>query len=165
MLKLFLLRHAKSSWKDSALDDFDRPLKDKGVNEALFIGNVYRKIYDKVPDAIISSPAIRAIETAKIFAKEIGYPEDKIVLQQEIYEATHEALVRVLRSISEKYKRVVIVGHNPGFTELANYIIDGVDIDNIPTCGLVGIKIDTKKWVEVGERSGKLISFEYPKKY
>jgi len=164
MLKLFLLRHAKSSWNDSSLDDFDRPLKNKGVNEANYIGDAYRKFYDRVPDAIISSPARRALETAQLFAKKIGYSLNKIILQQEIYEATHEELLNLLKNISDEYKNVVIVGHNPGFTEFANYIVDGCDIDNIPTAGLICIKFDVKRWKEIGKKSGKLFRFEYPKK-
>ena len=162
MLRLFLLRHAKSSWKDSALDDFERPLKEKGLSEALIIGRVYKKKYGKIPDAIITSPAKRAFETAQLFAKEIGYPLSKIILQKKIYEAILEELLKTLRGISDEYKTVVMVGHNPGFTEFANYIIDGEDIGNIPTCGLVGVEVYVKNWKKVEEKSGKLFCFEYP---
>jgi len=162
MLKLFLLRHAKSSRKDLLLDDFHRPLKKKGVKEVSFVGGVYKKLYAR-PDTIISSPAKRAFETAQLFAKEIDYSLNKITLEKKIYEAAPEKLLKVLRNISDEYKNVVIVGHNPGFTDLANRIIDGADIDNIPTCGLVGIEFDTKNWGKIEEKSGTLFCFEYPK--
>jgi phosphohistidine phosphatase len=165
MLKLFLLRHAKSSWQDVTLDDFERPLKENGLKEASFMGGVYNKFCDSMPDAVISSHARRALETAQLFAKEIDYPLKKIILQKNIYGATSEELFEVLRDIGDEYKNVVMVGHNPGFTELANHIIDGVDIDNIPTCGLLGIEFDVKSWKKIEEKSGKLFCFEYPKKY
>lgn len=164
MLRLFLLRHAKSSWKDSTLNDFERPLKKRGITEAPIMGHIYKKLYGKIPDVVITSPARRALETAQLFAKEIGYSLKKIILQEKLYEAMPEELLKTLRDISDEYKSVVMVGHNPGFTELANCIIDGVDIDNIPTCGLVGITFDVKNWKKIEERSGKLFCFEHPKK-
>lgn len=163
MLRLFLLRHAKSSWKDSTLDDFERPLKEKGLKEVSIMGCVYKKKYEKLPDAVIISPAKRALETAQLFAKEIGYPLNKIILQEKIYEATLKDLLKTLRGISDEYKTVVMVGHNPGFTELANFIVDGVAIDNIPTCGLVGIEFNVENWKKVEEKSGNIFCFEYPK--
>ncbi len=164
MLKFFLLRHAKSDWKNSTLNDFERPLKEKGEMQASFMGCIYKKLCGRIPDAIIASPARRALETAHLFAKEIGYPSNEIILQEKIYEATAEELLKTLRDVSDEYKRVVMVGHNPGFTELANCIIDGVDIDNIPACGLVGVEFDVKNWKKIEEKPGKLFCFEYPKK-
>ena len=165
MLKLFLLRHAKSRSKYLELDDFERPIKDKGVKDISVMGGIYKKHYNRVPDIIISSPARRALETAQLFASAIGYQLDKIILQQEIYEGTPQKLLRVIRNINDNYGNVVMVGHNPGFTELAGYIVDGVNIDNISTCGLVGIEFDVKSWGKIEEKPGRLFCFEYPKKY
>lgn len=165
MLKLSLLRHAKSDWSDSRFEDFERPLKKRGLREASLMGDIYRNLYRINPDAIVSSPAKRTLETAQLFAKEIGYPLSKIILQEKIYEASLEKLLKTLREISDQYKSVVMIGHNPGFTELANYIIDGTAIDNIPTCGLVGIELDIQYWRDISEKSGSLFCFEYPKKY
>ena len=165
MLKLSLLRHAKSDWRDSSFEDFERPLKKRGLREASLMGGIYKNLYRRDPDAVVSSPAKRALETAQLFAEEIGYPLSTIILQEKIYEATLKELLKILKEFSDQYKSVVLIGHNPGLTELANYIIDGVAIDNIPTCGLVGIELDIKNWGGVAENSGKLFCFEYPKKF
>lgn len=164
MLKLFLLRHAKSGWKNSILDDFIRPLKKSGIEEVSFMGNVYKKLCETVPDVVITSPARRALETAQLFVKEIGYPPDKIILQQKMYETESEELLKILRDIKDVCKNVIMIGHNPEFTEFANRIIQNTWIDNIPTCGLVGVEFKVKSWGKIEEKSGKLFCFEYPNK-
>ncbi|MEI6056496.1 MAG: histidine phosphatase family protein [Lentisphaerota bacterium] len=164
MLKLFLLRHAKSSWDDVALNDFDRPLNKRGVKDAPLMGKYFSKDYNK-PQLIISSPARRARETAELFAESIDYKIDKILFDKHIYEATLEDLVSIVLKIEDSYEKVMIVGHNPAFTELANYLAEKATIDNIPTCGIFALEFKVKSWRKIDRKSGALLSFDYPKNH
>lgn len=164
MLKLFLLRHAKSSWDDVALNDADRPLSKRGVKDAPLMGKYFSKDYNK-PQLIISSPARRARETAELFAESIDYKIDKISFDENIYEATLEDLVNIVLKIEDSYEKVMMVGHNPGFTELANYLAEKATIDNIPTCGIFAVEFKVKSWRKIDRKSGTLLSFDYPKNH
>lgn len=163
MKKLYLARHAKSSWKHQELDDFDRPLNNRGKRDAPFIG---QKLKEKniLPDLIISSPAKRAITTAKELADQIGYPKKNIVEDENIYEAGGGELLTIIQNVDDKYNSVMLVGHNPGFTSVHNYIADQY-IDNIPTCSIAFIDLDLDSWKKVEPNTGILVDFEYPKKY
>ena len=158
MKKLFLIRHAKSSWEDFGLDDFDRPLNNRGEKDAPFMGKLLKKKKPR-PDLIISSPALRTKLTAQIMAKEIGYDE-KIVFDKTIYEAPLSNLKRAINNIDDSF----CIGHNPGLHELAHDLCD-IDVDNIPTCAIVEIEFDVDSWDKVAKKNAKLISYEYPKKY
>ncbi len=151
MKKLYIIRHAKSSWKDSMLDDFDRPLNKRGQKDAPFMGKQLAKRGVQA-DMIISSPAVRAKTTAQIIAKELHFTKP-VVYEESIYEADVESLYQVLRSVDEKYNTVLLIGHNPGLNMLAEDLADFHE--NIPTCGVVEIDVDCKKF----------ISFDYPKRY
>ncbi len=162
MRTLYIVRHAKSSWKDEGLSDFDRPLNERGKRDAPFMGDILK---DKKVNAdfILSSPAKRAKKTATTIAEKIGYPGNKITFNEEIYEASLNTLVSLVKEIDNKYNSVMIFGHNPGLTTLSNHISDRF-IDNIPTCGIVALQTD-KKWNELDKNSFKLLFFEQPKMY
>ncbi|MCK4974235.1 MAG: histidine phosphatase family protein, partial [Sulfurimonas sp.] len=153
-------RHAKSSWKDLYLDDFERPLNKRGKANAPFMGD---RLKDKkiVPDIIISSPALRAKKTAKIIAKKVKYSK-KILFNEDVYDSSPSILHKILTKIDDKNSIVFLFGHNPELNMLAeNY----VDFDeNIVTCGVVEIEFDCKRWTDIGRKNAKLISFDYPKK-
>ncbi len=163
MKKLYLARHAKSSWKEPDLDDFDRPLNKRGKRDAPFIG---QKLKEKniLPDMIISSPAKRAITTAKELASQMGFPKDNIVLDENIYEASGGELLSIIQQVNDKHESLMLVGHNPAFTSLHNYLADQY-IDNIPTCSIAFIDLNVDSWKEVEPNTGTLVDFEYPKKY
>lgn len=163
MKKLFLIRHAKSSWEEPAKTDLERPLNKRGKRDAPFMGKLLKK-ENFIPDLIITSPAVRALTTAKIFADETGYPEKKIVIENDIYESGIKEIEAVVQKIDSDYKTVFVFGHNPSFTSYANHVGDKF-LDNVPTCGIVGIKFDIEKWKEVERGKGKVFLFEYPKKY
>ena len=163
MKHLFLIRHAKASWKNPTLTDFDRPLNKRGKQNAPVMGK--RLAEQKItPGTIISSPARRAIETAKIIANKIDFPKKRIIQNEQLYLADVESLLDVIHFIDEKHKIAFLVGHNPGMTMLANYLANA-DIDNIPTCGIFCIDFAIKFWKEVKEDQGKFIFFDYPKKH
>lgn len=157
---LYLARHAKSSWKDSSLSDFERPLNKRGKNDAPAMGEILKERNVK-PDLIISSPAKRAKKTACIIGEKIGYPEDKIVFNKDIYEASSRELLSIIHNLNGNINSVMLFGHNPAFTMLNNILGDKY-IDNIPTCGVVALQFE-KSWNELNEKSGKLLFFEYPK--
>ncbi|QOY54941.1 histidine phosphatase family protein [Candidatus Sulfurimonas marisnigri] len=161
MKKLYIIRHAKSSWKDSSLSDFDRPLNKRGRVDAPLMGKVLKG--KKVsPDAIISSPALRAKTTAQNIAKNINFTKP-ITYDENIYEANDDTLLYVMKKLNKEDSVVFIFGHNPGLNMLAESLV-GLD-ENIPTCGIVEIEFDCKKWSEISSKNAKLISFDYPKMY
>lgn len=162
MKELFLVRHAKSSWDDPTLSDFERPLNERGKRDAPFMGAHLADLGIK-PDLIISSPAKRAKKTAKILAEALGYDLQKIEYKEAIYEASAQSLLYIVCQLPDSAKRVMIVGHNPGLTMLAN-ILDDIVIDNIPTCGVVGVTFDTGSWSEACRMKGHTVMFDYPKK-
>src|SRR5438067_1115936 len=137
MKKLILVRHAKSSWKDTKMDDRDRTLNKRGERDAPHMATVVKKRKINA-DLMAASTAVRAIATAKEFAKKLDYPKDKILREDALYLAETDDLLKYVKNISEDKETVFLFGHNPGITALANYLTGG-DIDNIPTCGICAI--------------------------
>lgn len=162
MKTLYLIRHAKSSWKQPNLTDHDRPLNKRGKANAPIMG---RRIKHKgiVPEMMISSSAKRAYCTAKKIGDEIGYANDHIVLTRDLFHADEDEILEFTRQLNDKHDSVMIFGHNPGFTWFANSL-GGLSIDNIPTCGIVAFQIDINNWAELSWGAGQLLFFDYPKK-
>jgi len=158
---LYLHRHAKSDWGDKDLSDFERPLNKRGKKDAPAMGRHLAEKRNAKPELIISSPAKRAIKTAKAIAKELNCPKEKIRQELKIYEASVDDLLDIINGINDSYNSAMIFGHNPGFTYLAAQISDA-DIDNIPTCGVCRIDFDIDSWKEVKTRTGKIVFFDYP---
>jgi phosphohistidine phosphatase len=163
MKELCLVRHAKSSWKYSKLDDFERPLNKRGRKNAPFMGKIVHQL-GFCPDLIIASPASRAAMTARAFAFEINYPLEKVQYLASIYESAEKDLIDIIGELDDKFTKVMLVGHNPGLTDLANGI-GNYPIGNIPTSGVYCIAIDITAWSEIKKKSGKLKYFEFPKKH
>ncbi|MFC2156293.1 histidine phosphatase family protein [Acidobacteriota bacterium] len=162
MKYLHLIRHAKSSWKDPNQQDKDRPLNKRGKRDAPMMGSRLRS-QDVLPDLILSSPARRALKTAKIVAVEIGYPEIDIEIQENIYLGGIRELMNTLREIDNRYQRVFLFGHNPTITDLANSLAR-THVNNIPTCGIFSCQFPVDSWEEVDRGKGVFVSFDYPKK-
>ena len=161
MKRLFIVRHAKSDWDNPTLDDFDRPLNKRGERNAPFMGKVLAEKGIK-PDAIISSPANRALRTAELIAKEVGY-EKNITPNQYIYEAYVTALQEIVEYLYDTHETVLLVGHNPGVSALA-YMLCGMT-EQMPTCAIVEIEFDCDSWMNASKENSKLISYDYPKNY
>jgi len=162
MKRLILTRHAKSSWDDRRLSDFDRPLNRRGKQAAPLMG---QRLAEKniEPDAIITSPAKRARKTAGLIAKEIDFDRAAIEEDETIYEASLTDLLALVKNLDDSQHEVMLVGHNPGFTELGNFLADK-RIDNLPTCGILCIDFPAESWSEIDAGAGKLVFFDYPKK-
>ena len=162
MKTLYLARHAKSSWKHPELSDIERPLNKRGKRDAPIIGNLLKE-KGVNPDILISSPAVRARKTAATIAGIIDYPKSEILIDENIYESSSSELINVIQGFDDKYNSIMMFGHNPGFTMLNNYLTESF-IDNIPTCGVVGIRFNSS-WKKIKGASGKAFFFIYPKLY
>ena len=163
MKTLYLVRHAKSSWKYPNLDDFERPLNKRGRKNAPLMGKVLKKL-KVAPDLVISSPANRASMTARIIAAAIDYPLENILYSEAIYEFSENALIHVVKQIDDAVNKAMVVGHNPAINGMANYIGDQ-PISNIPTCGVFCVDLNISSWAKIGKDCGKLKFFEFPKKH
>ncbi len=163
MKTLFLARHAKSSWDHPELSDFDRPLNKRGKRDAPFMGSLMDELGHN-PDLIISSPANRAITTAKHFAEKLNYPVDKILPSKIIYDGDSTDLIDLINQIDDKHQKVFLFGHNPTITSLHNFLCDQY-LNNIPTAAVAAIQFDVAAWKEVYTNKGRHLFFEYPKKY
>lgn len=157
--QLLLVRHGKSDWGNLDLKDFDRPLNKRGKENAPEMAErlVNRGFHFNL---MVSSPAKRAKSTAKFFAE--AYDVDDIQYEESIYEANTTALLKVVNGLDDNADTVVMFGHNPGFTELANELSDA-DIYNIPTAGMVLMSFPFDSWKMVSKGTGDLVFFDYPK--
>lgn len=158
---LVLIRHAKSSWADPTLSDFERPLNKRGKRDVPVMGKRLKK-RGVMPDLFLSSPAKRARKTARKIGKALGMNKGEIVLDQTLYHASDHEMLEIIRSTSNTVDTIFIVGHNFTLTDIACDLAD-IDIDNIPTCGMVGICF-TGRWKDIEYGDGNLQFFDYPKK-
>lgn len=142
MKRLFLLRHAKSSWKDPDLTDHDRPLNKRGKRDAPRMGKL---LSDEglIPDLILSSTALRARNTAELVAKASGYP-GAIELSGDLYHADVPTFLAVLQELFYDYSGVLLVGHNPGIAEFL-YVLTGQS-EQMPTAALALVELDVESW-------------------
>jgi len=162
-----LLRHAKSSWDDVALPDFQRPLADRGRDTAPRIG-AYMKANDLVPDAVLCSGARRAVETWELIAPALG--SSRVHIDDNLYMATPDSIVAWLRKLQSDIGSVLLIGHNPGFEELAMRLAgDGRKkaLKRIrrkyPTAAVAIIRFDVEAWPGIGDGAGYLDAFIRPK--
>jgi phosphohistidine phosphatase len=164
MKTIILVRHAKSSWKDSSLDDFDRPLNKRGKKNAPFIG---KKLKERqiMPDLILSSPAKRAKKTATAIAKKIDYPKKMIIFDDNMYHAGARYLFELVKNLNDENETVMLFGHNPDFNDFADMLLKKNRVYNIPTTGVYCIRFDVNHWQKVKECKGKFVFFDYPKRY
>ncbi len=163
MKTLVLVRHAKSSWKYPKLDDFERPLNKRGRKNAPMMGKILRQLKVK-PDLIISSPANRAAMTSRIIADMIHYPLVNIQYDESIYLSGEMDLMHILIDLDDGIKEVMLVGHNPELTLLAN-TLGNDSISNIPTSGIFCLDFDISAWSKIETSPGELKFFEFPKKH
>jgi len=138
-----------------------RPLNDRGRRDAPEMGRRLRE-GGVQPDLIVSSPAKRAIKTARIIAGEIDFFEAEILEAAEIYEASAGELLKLMRRLPDEKRDVMLVGHNPGLTDLANLFFRS-GIENIPTCGVVRLAFDAQHWRDISTHGASLLVFDYPK--
>jgi phosphohistidine phosphatase len=159
---LLLIRHAKSSWDVSTLNDFERPLNDRGKKDAPIMAR--RLIHKKINiDAFVSSPAKRAKKTAELFCQEYGKNENEIIFLTKLYHASPDIFFEVIAELDNNFNTVAIFSHNIGITEFVNLLAKDVKIDNMPTCSIFAVKINAKKWADFKNVKRDFLFFDYPK--
>lgn len=161
MKTILLIRHAKSSWDDPMMIDFERPLNERGKKDAPVMAKRVKE-RNTIIDAFISSPAKRAKKTAKLFAEVFKKEEKEIIYKTELYHADAEAFYSVIENADTEINTVAIFSHNPGITYFVNELTE-VKIDDMPTCAVFALEADCKKWKEFRKAKKKFLFFDYPK--
>ena len=156
MKTLFLVRHAKSDWTNPALKDVERFLNERGYSDA----NRMSSQFKQQPDLIITSPAIRAMSTALIFARNLAYNPNNLSIKQELYESAVQEYVSVINAIDNRHHTVMLFGHNPTISEVAQHLTQALPME-LPTCAIVGIRFDVTDWKKA--KAGDLFLFDHPK--
>lgn len=162
MKELFIVRHGKSNRDIEDIADIDRPLKERGIEDGYKMAERLVK-QNKIPDKIISSPANRALHSATIFSRVFNYPYHEIQINEKIYSAGTHQMLDIIKDVPREIDSLMIFGHNPTFTDLANYFIEN-EIDNVPTTGIVDILFEINSWVDIEKIKMKDWYFDYPKK-
>ena len=142
MKKLIIIRHCKSSWSDLTLNDFDRPLNNRGVQDGNLMSKELSKKIDNV-DLLISSSSKRTRLTADFFIKLIKI--NKISFIDDLYHSSSENIINKLKKISNTYESIMVIGHNPGLTDLVNKLTS-INLYNLPTCGVAIVNLNIKNW-------------------
>ena len=164
MKTLILVRHAKSDWGDEGLKDIDRPLAPRGYSAAYAMSEWLLK-KGNVPQTFISSDATRALNTAAIFARQMEFPTNEIIILPQVYESTAKTLKDVISQIDTRFESAILFCHNPGITNLANELTDDLFFDELPTCSVVSLEFDVKNWKEVPVKKGKILFNQFPKEF
>jgi phosphohistidine phosphatase len=161
MKSVIIIRHAKSSWDQPGVEDFDRPLNDRGKEDA---PKMAARLLDRkvTIDAFIASPAKRARKTASLFIKEYGGEKEDIILVPELYLAGPEAFYDAIANAPASANTIALFAHNPGITDFANELTD-VRIDDMPTCAVFAVKVDIKDWRQFKNAQKQYWFFDYPK--
>ena len=163
MKTLVIVRHAKSSWKDPYLSDHQRPLAKRGMRDAPIMGARLAEMGPPV-DRVISSSAVRALSTAEMVTQEMGLPWDEIQIEDSLYHATEEEMIDLINQQEDYLDGLMLFGHNPGMTYLVNDL-SNLDLDNLPTCGVVVLQFEVESWKEIGEFSAVSAEYDIPKNH
>ena len=162
MRRLTLLRHAKSSCRDTSLPDRERPLSSRGERDAPMMG-LRMKAHRVRPSLILTSHAVRATATARIVARALGFPEEFLQTERALYLAAPDAILTVVAAQDDRFEDILVVGHNPGMTDLANRLLPDLALDNLPTGGVVAIDTDAAAWRDVASATCRIAFYDYPK--
>lgn len=162
MKTIYFNRHAKSDWSNEELNDFDRPLNDRGLRDAPIMGKRL-KTREEVIDLFVSSPANRAIGTARLISHAYGYPLEKIVEVDSLYLPSVRDFLHAVAEMNSSLSSIILFAHNPGITDVVEYLTNE-SLGNIPTCGIAKVEFPlANSWGEISGGTGKLIFFDYPK--
>lgn len=165
MKKLYMVRHAKSSWEHPGLSDFDRPLNDRGKQDAPKMGERLKERGIHL-NLMLSSPARRAMSTCKRIADSIGYRRENIRTDRNLYHTGEDEILEIIRRLDNDVDAVMIFGHNPGMTDFVNALNRNQEpyIPNVPTCGIVAFQFNISDWNVVSFGTGEFLFFDSPKK-
>jgi phosphohistidine phosphatase len=160
--KLFIIRHAKSDQSFFG-NDFERPLNERGMHDAPVMAKRLLDI-DIKPDTLVASPALRAKQTAELFAENLQIPETDIILISALYHARPEVFYEVIADLPAGVNKVAIFSHNPGITHFVNSLHTKTKIDNMPTCAIFAVSADITDWANFSKANKEFLFFDYPKK-
>ena len=163
MKELLILRHAKSSWDNANLGDINRPLNEKGKSDAPLMGEQMAQL-DFTPQIIFSSIAQRTRETIALVCQAAHWPKDIVSFETELYTFDADDVLKFILSIANDYNRVMMVGHNPAYTDLFNHLSDD-NISNLPTCGACLLRFDTKSWNDLKHKKGETLWIGSPRMF
>lgn len=158
---LTIVRHAKSSWSNRGLSDKERPLNRRGERDAPVMAKRIAA-HGIRPSQIVSSPAVRAWTTARIVAQEISYPVEFLQREDSLYLASLDEILDVVVAQDNGFNSLMLFGHNPGFTDFANFLSPGLT-DNLPTAGVVSVQFDRDDWNLYERPATELLTYDYPK--
>ncbi|MEO9967931.1 MAG: histidine phosphatase family protein [Reichenbachiella sp.] len=161
MKTLYLVRHAKSSWKNPALGDRDRPLNARGKRDAPVMAEYVKQKIEK-PDIFVSSPSRRTQDTAVLFMNAFGRSMEQLILEESFYHGYENDMESVISHLDPTHHSAMLFVHNPGITDYVNQLT-GEQIFNIPTCGIAAVQLETKNWAEINQCQAKLLFYYYPK--
>ncbi len=162
MKTVFIIRHAKSNWSFGDLSDFERPLNDRGNGDAPMMAERILKKKLEI-DLLLTSTAKRARQTCEHFSDTLGKNRKDIVLDDSLYHASSDMIHYVIRMLDNRFQSVAIFTHNPGVTDFVNGLIDGMNIDNMPTCGVFCVESNIIDWKQFEKSEKKFKFFDYPK--
>lgn len=158
---LYIVRHAKSSWNYEYIKDIDRPLKKRGINDAYYMSELLQNKIER-PDVFVSSSANRALHTAVIFTEAFKFPFANLKINRSLYSFSDGYLVKTIKALDDGFNSAIIFSHNHGINDFVNHFGNEF-IDNVPTCGIVGIKFKYEHWKNI--KKGKTFLKEFPKFY
>jgi phosphohistidine phosphatase len=162
--RLLLLRHAKAVPADGTAADFTRPLADRGERDSRRMGERLRlRQRHAHPDLILASPAVRTRQTAAIVATTLAYPHENIALDESLYLADPDEIMAVIALQAPTIACLLVVGHNPGITELAHRLLPSLAIDDLPTAAVVALDADIRRWADLARASTRLAYYDFPK--
>jgi phosphohistidine phosphatase len=163
MLRLSLVRHAKTEPGRTGQEDWDRVLEPRGQRDAPEMGQRLKGRHLK-PERILSSPAVRAITTATIIARELGVQAGKVHQDERLYLAGPKDMLKVVHELGGTARHLMVVGHNPGITEFGDRLSAERSLDNMPTCAVYTLEFDIGAWADLEWSSGVNADLDYPKR-
>lgn len=161
MRLLTLIRHAKSSWDDDTLSDFERPLNERGRRDAPAMAERLAPELER-PLRIVTSPAVRALSTARQFAIALRIEESSMRIEPRIYEASAGSLLAIVNALPDAEEHVLMFGHNPGFSDLGRLLVRE-PFTEMPTCAVATIAFDEPHWRDIVPGAGRLLRYRFPK--
>ncbi len=160
--QLFIVRHGKSSWEYEHVDDIDRPLKVKGINDAYAMAESLNS-KNKKPQLILSSPANRALHTSIIFARVLDYPLSNLRLNEMIYNGEEDDILKLIYETDDNISTLMVFGHNPVSTDLSNIFLKE-KLDKLPTAGITSLNFKAERWKDISKDNVSTELVDYPKK-
>ncbi len=161
MKTLYIVRHAKSSWVYDGIEDIDRPLKKRGINDAYLMSRFLSGEISR-PDVFVSSSANRALHTAVIFCENFDYPLSTLQIKRQLYSFSDGYLVKTVKALDDGFNSAIIFSHDHGINTFVNKF-GNRPIAHVSTCGVIGIQFDEKHWKNI--KKGKTVLIEFPKNH